>query len=104
MRDVGMAAQPELSLVRGVAELVGFLDAADVARLEVAEVLPEIGDGDGGHVQQMANHPGASRHPSLKKEGRAKEDVSLSQSAFTRCGRGSGIPRRPCPLRFRAMR
>jgi len=54
MRDVGMAAQPELPLVRGVAELVGFFDAGDVARLEVAEVLPEIGDRDGGHCQALA--------------------------------------------------
>src|SRR5256885_15499451 len=69
MRDVGMAAQPELPLMRGVAELVGFLDAADVARLKVAEVLPEIGDGDGGHVSADGRPPRRFAPPLLKKGG-----------------------------------
>src|SRR5262249_38782649 len=49
VRDVGVAAEPELAVVGGVAELVGLLDAPDVARLEVAEVLPQAGGCDGGH-------------------------------------------------------
>ena len=59
MRDIRVAAQPELALVSGVAELVGLFDAADVARLEVAEVLPQVGDGDRGH--RLSSSPRAAR-------------------------------------------
>ena len=86
MRDVGVAALPELALVGGVAELVGLLDAADVARLEVAEVLPQVADGDGGHGLAFAPHCSARR--------RARSGEAADVAGCSRRGSGGRAGRR----------
>ncbi len=85
MRDVRVAAQPELPLVSGVAELVGLFDSTDVARLQVAEVLPEVGEGDRRHGLAFApvTGRGVLRPPLARGHGLYPVCTRLRYSAPT---------------------